>query len=133
MATNVAALQSAVKIVADAIKDTLAALQPGQSLVAKVLDFENLVTDVAALIPVIGDIPSEVKAMAPTDAVALVDGLVVDLAISNEHAKAIAESSVKLLSDLAIVIVPDVQALIAAIKAPATAAAVAAVAAHPAS
>lgn len=119
MATNVAALQSAIKLVTDAVKDVVAVIAPGQSVLAKLMQCENLIEDLTVLIPQAGQIPAEVKALAPSDAVALVDGLVVDLGISNVHAEGIVNASLKLLTDLATVIILDVEALISAIKAPA--------------
>lgn len=113
---NLSALSQAIKLLADAVKDTMAALQPGQSAMAKLLAYSNLVPDIEALIPQIGSIGSEVGSLSPADYVTLTSQLVSDLAISDVKAQAIIASSLKLLSDLAVVILPDVQALISAAK-----------------
>lgn len=116
---NLKALSQAIKTLADAVKDTMAAIQPGQSILGRLASYSNLIPDLEALIPQIGDIVGEASALKPEDYVTLVSLLVTDLAVTDEKAKAIIAASLKLLSDLALVIVPDAQSLIAAINTPA--------------
>lgn len=116
MTPNQQALKSAIKTVADAVNDSIAAAKPGQSVIARVANYYNLVADLENLIPQIGDIPAEISGLQMVDYVALVGELVTDLSVTEDKAKAIITASMKLLSDLATVIYPDVQALIAATK-----------------
>lgn len=116
MSTNLQALKSAIKTVADAVNDTVAAIKPGQSIVARVANYYNLVADLESLVPQIGDIPAEVSALAAADYLTLTSELVTDLAVSDAKAQAIITASLKLLSDLALTILPDVEALVAATK-----------------
>lgn len=126
MATNLAALQGAIKLVADAALDTVNAIKPGQSTLSRLLAYKNLVEDVVALVPQIGDIPAELKALQPADAAVLASSLAIDLALPAGKAADTLNASLKLLSDLVLVVLPDVEALVAAIKEPAAPAAPAA-------
>lgn len=116
MATNLTALSSAIQLIADAANDTVQALQPGQSILQTLLDYENLIGDLEVLIPQIGDIPSEISQIGAAEYVTLIDTLVADLEISNEKAKAVVDAAVKLLNDLVLTILPNVECLVAAIK-----------------
>lgn len=116
MSTNLPALQSAVNLLADAIKDTANALEPNQSMVQKLSQYQNLIGDIMALAPQIGAIPAEAKSMIASDYLTLVEGLVARLAISNQHAQQVLDAVMKLLSDVVLTVVPDVEAVIAAVK-----------------
>ena len=116
MATNLTALQAAIKVVADVVSDSVAAASATSSA-AKLADFENLLPDVMALIPQIGDVPSEASALAPADYATLVESLASDLSLPNGKVESIITAAVKLISDIATVIVPDVEAVLAAAKA----------------
>jgi hypothetical protein len=118
MATGTKALQAAIKLVADAVDDTVETVAAGGNPITAVLKYENLIGDLITLVPQIGEIPAEAKALTPADYVALVNALVADLGVTDAHAGSIIEASVALLSELATTILPKVQALIAAVKGP---------------
>lgn len=118
MATNKDALYAALKLVADAAQDTVQAIQPGESTLSRLLAYKNLTGDLFALMPQIGDIPAEAKALDPAGYADLCSHFVADLAITDAHAQAIVGAGLKLLNDVVSVIVPDAEALVAAIKAP---------------
>lgn len=115
--TDVTALTSALNLIADAANDTIAAATAGTTAAQKVMDFENLLPDLMALIPQIGNIPAEAKALQSADYITLVESFVTRLGVTNTHAEAIIAASLKLLTDIVNVIIPDVQGLVAAIKA----------------
>lgn len=112
-----AALVAIIKLVADAAKDTAAALQPGQPLLAKLSGYSNLITDVEALIPQIGDVKGELNGLQPADYVELAGVLVADLALSDAKAAAIVTASLNLLGELAGPVYTKTWALIEAVKA----------------
>lgn len=113
MATDLTALQAAIKLVADVIVDTeKAATTPAN----KFLAYANIIPDIEALIPKIGELPAEVTALAPQDYATLLTTFAADMTLSTAKAQALLASSVKLISDLITYIVPDVQAVIAATK-----------------
>jgi hypothetical protein len=117
MSDQMKALQALIAVLAAGIKDTEAALQPGESLMQKLMAYGNLAPQVMALIPQIGNI--SVAGLQPSDYVTLAESLVTDLAVSNAHAKAILDAAFQLVNDGVKYMLPDVEALIAAIKAPA--------------
>jgi hypothetical protein len=117
MSSNLQALQSAIKLLADAAEDTVEALQPGETALQRLFAYENLGADLMALIPQMSDIPSEASQLAPSDYVTLAQSLVDDLAITNPQAESIIAASLKLLNDLATTILADVDSLVAAIRA----------------
>ena len=116
MPTNLTALTSALALIADAAKDTVLALVPGQSVLSELLDYENLIADLENLVPQIGQIPTEVSQMVPEDYLTLTQTFVTDLAITNEKAQTIIAASLQLLNDLVLKVLPDVEALVAAVK-----------------
>lgn len=132
MATNLQALTDAVNLLGDAVKDSIAAASDSNA-VSKTLEFENLVPDLFPLISQIGDLSTEMKNLQPADYITLVTQLASRMAIQNVHAEAIVAASIKLLTDLITTVLPDVQALIAAVKAPVAATAPVAPAPTPAS
>lgn len=107
------ALLSAIAIFTDGFKDVQKALEPGQSIMARVSDFQNMVPDAIAAAQAGGlqELKDEIAALQPSDYVSLTGVLVSDLEIQNAHAKAIVDASLKLLSDAA----GDVLPLMAAI------------------
>lgn len=113
MATDLSALKAAIKLLVDAGKD----VQSGASVVS----YANLFPDIIALVPSIGDIPAEAKALEPADYVELVGALASDLSVTDAHSAAIISASVALLNVLVMSALPAVEALLAAIKAPAAA------------
>lgn len=120
MTTNLTALAGAIKLVADAAKDA-SSMTTGAGTLGAIMGFENLVPDVLAVLPEIGDIPAEVTKLTPADYLTLVDMLVTDLAVSNAHAQSIIGPSLTLLKDLVTVVLPDLKALVSAINGPAPA------------
>lgn len=115
MNPNLAALQSLVALVAQAIKAGEAAAQPGQSSLQRILDFEGVAPAVLAFLPQIGNL--SLAGLMPSDYVSLAESLVTDLGFSNAHAKAIIDASFQLVNNAVKYTLPDVQALVAAIKA----------------
>lgn len=108
---NLTALKALIKLLAHAAADTVTAIKDPGGAAAKLADFSNLVPDIMNLAPQLGNI--SFSGLAPADYVALVSELATDLAIPDAHAAGIVNASLKIIEDL----VPDVQALIAAIKA----------------
>lgn len=111
--TNLSALQAAIKLLADLINDSIKAAGDS-SIPAKLEDFSNIIPDIMALIPSIGSIPSEAAAMQPADYGALVSSLAADMALPEGKAANMINAGVKIISDLASIIVPDVEAFIVA-------------------
>lgn len=112
-----AALIALIKLVADAAKDTVAALQPGQSLLVKLASYQNLISDVQALAPQVGDLKAEVAALKPEDYVALAGVLVADLALEQGKAQAIVTASLDLAAELVGPVLTKAEAVVAAVKA----------------
>lgn len=112
---NKQAIQDLVFTFADAAKDFEAA--KGQSGVLKLMQFQNLIADFSRLIPEIGDIPAEAKDLAYGDYMEIVASLVARLGIKDEHAVGIINAALKLANDIGSIIIPDVSALLNAIKA----------------
>lgn len=113
--TDLSALTAALDLLVDAGKDTMSA--QGNAL-QRITAYENLVPDLMALVPKIGDIPEEAKALKPEDYMSLTKHVVERLAVSDAHAQGVIDASINLLNDLVTYIVPDVTALLAAIKKP---------------
>lgn len=113
MATNLAPLKAAIKLVADGVADGIKAAGEATSA-AKLVDFQNLIPDILTLLPQIGDL--SVNGLSSQDYATLLAELATDLAIPNSHIAGIVNASVKLLQDIVVVIVPDVEALVEAIK-----------------
>lgn len=114
MAANLVPLKAAIKLIADAANDAIKAAGDTNPTL-KLLDFQNLIPDVLALLPQIGSI--SLSGLAPADYTALLTELTTDLALPAGHTAAIINASIKLIEDLIAVIVPDVEALVAASKA----------------
>lgn len=116
MAKDLSALKAAIKLVSDAVNDSVKPAS-GDSPAAKLVNFQNLIPDILDLLPKIGDIGAEVNGLSPADYGVLLGELAADLAMPNAHVGAIVTASIKLLEDIVQVILPDVQALIAAAQA----------------
>lgn len=110
-----AALVALIKLVADAAKDTAAVLQPGQAILAKLMCYENLITDVEALIPQVSGVT--LAGLTPANYIELAGVLVADLALTNEKAVAIVQASIDLATELAGPVLYKTQALIKAVQA----------------
>jgi hypothetical protein len=116
MSTDLTALQNLVNLIGDAAKDTVNAVGPGESFLARFSNYENLLPDFVSLASSIGEIPAEVSALQPADYVTLVEGLVSRLEITNAHAELVIQAALKLLTDAVTVIGSDVTALLLAIR-----------------
>lgn len=114
--TNLTALTSAIKLLSDAVLDSISAIQPGQSIITKLFDYENLIGDLESLLPNIGDIPTEVSQLQPEDYLTLVNTLVTDLNVTDVKAKAIITASLTTLHDIVLILLPDFEVLVSAIK-----------------
>jgi hypothetical protein len=110
MATNMSALQDAIKLVAKAAGDIL-------SGAADPLSYLNLLPDLIKLVPEIGDIPVEVSQMVPADYAALAACLAADLAIPDAKIAGIVSASLGLLGSLVSDILPAVEKIVAAVRA----------------
>ena len=116
MATDLEALKSAIKLVADAARDTIEAMAAGGGSVATAISFSDIIPDVFQLVPKIGEIPSEVKSLSPNDYMTLVNELVQDLNITDAHAGSIIDAATKLLQECIGNVAPLVQELVSAVK-----------------
>lgn len=119
MNPNLAPIKALIDLVAAAVKATEAAVQPGQSALQRILDFEGLIPQLVAFLPQLSQV--SLSGLQPSDYIALGEYLVSDLAIENAKAKAIIDASFKVVTDL-VAALPDVEALVASFSAPAAAA-----------
>src|SRR4029077_20809645 len=92
MDTDLNALKSLIKLLADAALDTSAVVAAGAPPVVAIFTYKNLIPDILSLIPKIGEIPAEAKNLAPSDYVILVTELTKDLSITDIHAGAIIDA-----------------------------------------
>lgn len=113
--TDLTALKKAVKLVADAVSDSIKAAAD-TSGAAKLIEFQNLVPDILNLIQDIGSVPAEASHLAPEDFATLIAELAADLVLPVGKTEELVKTSLKLLSDIAVVVLPDVAAVIAAAK-----------------
>lgn len=111
---NLVPLQAAIKLIADATNDAIKASADATTAL-KLGEFTNLLPDLLTLLPQIGSI--SVSGLAPADYATLLTNLATDLALPAGHTANIINASMKLLEDIATLIVPDVQALVAVIQA----------------
>lgn len=129
MTANLTALKAAIKLVADAAVDTEKVIAAGSSPLAALFAYKNLIGDVLALVPQIGEIPTEAKAMVPADYVTLVAEFAKDAGLSEANAGTVVNAGIDLLQELVGVVLPKVEALANAVKKSPAAPAVAAPAA----
>jgi hypothetical protein len=108
MATNLSALQAAIKLLADAVTDVASK--------GSVLTYLGLLPDLMGLVPQIGDIPAEVKSMQPQDYVTLAESLAQDLQIPSAKVQGIIQASLVMLNALVGSVLPAVEQLVAAIQ-----------------
>lgn len=111
MGNNIQALNAAIKLVADIANDAL-----NTTGVTVINRWANLLPDIMTLLPSISDLPAEAKALQAEDYETLLNSLAGYLNLGSGKAEAVLQASVKLLADLQKVILPDVEALIAATK-----------------
>lgn len=111
-------LKAAIKLLADLAIDTEKVIAAGGSPLVALFTYKNLIPDIMALAPHIGELPKSVHDLAPDDYVALVGELVKDMAITDAHAGAVISAGLAVLQELTLGVVPKVQALAAAVKAP---------------
>lgn len=96
--TETKALRDAIKLLADAAKDTAAIAATGGNPLAAFLAYRNLVPDVLALAPELGLVGPEAKALTAADYPMLVDELVADLGLPAGHVKDMIEAAVPVLN-----------------------------------
>ncbi len=113
--TDISALKKVVKLVADAVNDSIKASADADGT-AKLMEFQNLIPDILALLPSIDEIPKEIHLLDAESYAALVAELAVDLVLPVGKTENIVKASLKLLGDIVLVIVPDVQAIAEAAK-----------------
>ncbi len=111
-------LKAAIRFVADLAIDTEKVIAAGGSPLAALFIYKNLIPDIIALAPHIGSLPNSVRDLAPEDYIELVRELVKDLAITDAHAGAVISSGLAVLQELFLHVIPKVQALASAVKAP---------------
>lgn len=111
-------ISDAVQTITDAAKDVSAELAPGQTLIQRVTDFQNEVTDITKdLNDGVSNLPAAIAGLTWTDGLSLVGLLVTNLGFTNAHALQIINPVLKLISDLGTAnTVPDLLAVIAAVK-----------------
>lgn len=119
--TNISALKKAIKLLADAAVDTEKVVATGASPLGALLTYRNLIPDVLALVPVIGELPAEAKDLKPEDYVALVQEFATDLAITDARASSLVDAGLALLQEMATGFLPKLEALAAAFRAHAVA------------
>lgn len=115
MVTDIDALKKAIKLVADAVNDSVKAAADTSSA-AKLLEYQNLIPDILSLLPVIGEIPVEASNLSAEDYAALIAEVGADLALPAGKTEEIVKASLKLLSDIVLVVIPDIAAVVAASK-----------------
>lgn len=116
MKTDLSALKAAVKLLADAAMDTEKVILTGGSPLAALIAYRNLVPDIMALAPQIGDVPVEASAMKPDDYVTLIGELAKDLSLTDAHAGMVLDKALTLLQTVTGSVAPQVMALVDAVK-----------------
>lgn len=107
--TNIAALQSAIKLIADMTDDVISGAVGATGYI-------NLVPDIMSLLPQIGQIPAEVKSLQDADYQALLATLTSDLSMPVGKAASTIAASINMLNVIATNVLPAVEALLAAAK-----------------
>lgn len=114
--TDLKALKAAIKLLADAAVDTEKVVATGASPLGALLTYRNLIPDVLALVPQIGELPAEAKDLQPEDYVALVQEFAKDLVITDARAGSLVDAGLALLQELATGVIPKLEALAAAFR-----------------
>lgn len=117
--TNLKALQDAVKLIVDAVNDSIKVAATGGNPLVALASYQNLIPDLMTLAPEIGEIPADVSAMNPSDYVTLVTGLVGQLGLTDAHVGTILGAALGLLQHIVADVLPSTTALIAAVQGPA--------------
>jgi hypothetical protein len=100
-----AALQAAVKLLADAASDVA-------SHASGVAGYENLLPDLLGVLPQVGQIGAQIKALEPADYETLLATVASDLSLPTGKTALVVAASMKLLENLA----TDIEAVVAASK-----------------
>jgi hypothetical protein len=108
---NIKPLEDCVKLLAHLIADSIKASHDKNSI-ARVMEFSNILGDLVVLIPEMGNISLE--GLSASDITHLASVLGENL--GDAKAAAVSEAAVKCVEDICNVIVPDIQAVIAAVK-----------------
>ena len=117
MATDISALSAAIKLVVDAVKDGIASGKDSTAL-GKLIEFQNLIPDIEALLPKVGEIPAEVAALQPADYQALVLAIGADASQLDPALQPKINAVLNLLGVLANSVYPAVQGVLVAFAAP---------------
>lgn len=91
---DLSALQAALNLIADAAHDYTSA-DPANN--KDLSNYQNLLPDVLALVPKIGEIPAEIKGLTLADGVSLVTALAARVIIPEEHAEKVLNASLEVL------------------------------------
>lgn len=88
-------------VLAELAKDAEHALKDAGGVIAKAMDFEPMVPEVLAFLPVVGGLSAEIKKMGPVDYAHAAEELVAELAITNGSAQAVIRAAFPIVDDLA--------------------------------
>lgn len=91
---DVSALQAALDLLADAAHDYITTTPDASGGLAQ---YQNLLPDVLALVPKIGQIPAEVKGITLADGVTLVSALAARVSIPDDHAEKVLTAALEVL------------------------------------
>lgn len=102
---------------ATAVKDTVSALKPEETLLQKLSEYGNLMPGMISFVPMAGNLSAELQVLKGSvgDDVAAVEMLVTSLAFSNDHAQKIVAAAFPVL-EWAAEGEPKIVALATAIK-----------------
>lgn len=114
--TKFPAFAALLVLISTAVKDSISALAPGESLAEKVFGYEDMVPELITFLPQAGEIDAEIKAMTPADYAAAAEELVTDFGFTNGHAQQVIIAAFPVVNGLA-ALEPLVVTLINAIKA----------------
>ena len=114
MSANIQPYKDAIKLLTDAVMDSLAASSANGNTQVILTTFLNVLSDLLVLLPELSQMPAP-SSLADSDYVQLVAALSADLVLPGKPG-AVLEASMKLLSDMVSVMVPDLLAISAAAK-----------------
>lgn len=109
------ATASLIKLIAGAMKDTVAALQPGESLLEKLSGYANLGPAMITFLPQSGSLSAEYAALSLSDDVSAVEMLVTELSFSNDHAQKVIAAMFPVVEGV-VAMEPKVKVLVDAIN-----------------